>query len=177
MLQPKRICEMSFSMIKGFFTSVVLNGIGEIRIAGTGLGICQIELGRHPSASLPPDTEWVEDASPFQQVISKLKSFAMGKETVFTERLDILRGTLFQRSVWREIGKIKWGEAKSYAEIASLLGRSKAYRAVAKACGANPIPLVIPCHRVIASDGSIGGFSSGVGLKRRFLKLEGTLTP
>jgi O-6-methylguanine DNA methyltransferase len=82
-------------------------------------------------------------------------------------------GTEFQRKVWRTIASIPRGETRSYKWIAKRAGRPKAVRAAANACGANPLAPEIPCHRVIASDGTIGGFSSGIALKRKLLKLEG----
>lgn len=81
-------------------------------------------------------------------------------------------GTEFQRSVWRAIAKIPWGEVRTYAELASDLGNPKAVRAVAGACGKNPLPLFIPCHRVVGTR-DIGGFNGGVELKRRLLAIEG----
>jgi len=79
----------------------------------------------------------------------------------------------FQARVWKEIQKIPRGEVRSYGRIAKALRRPGAARAVGQACGSNPIPLVIPCHRVVASDGSMGGFSAGLTIKRRLLELEG----
>lgn len=84
-------------------------------------------------------------------------------------------GTEFQRSVWEELTRIPPGTTASYGEIARRIGRPKAVRAVAQACGANPLPIVIPCHRVIGTDGSLTGFGGGVALKRRLLEIEGAL--
>ena len=82
-------------------------------------------------------------------------------------------GTPFQRRVWKAIASIPWGEVRSYAWVARKAGKPKAVRAAAAACGANPVPVVVPCHRVVASDGSIGGFSPGIAIKKKLLKLEG----
>jgi O-6-methylguanine DNA methyltransferase len=79
----------------------------------------------------------------------------------------------FQARVWRQIRKIPRGEVRSYGRIAKVLRKPSAARAVGQACGRNPIPLVIPCHRVVASDGSLGGFTAGLEVKRRLLSLEG----
>lgn len=89
--------------------------------------------------------------------------------------ISIERGTGFQKRVWEEISKIPFGKTKSYSDIAEKIGRQRSVRAVANACGANPVPLIIPCHRVIAKDGTIGGFSCGVEVKRALLKLEGNI--
>ena len=82
-------------------------------------------------------------------------------------------GTAFQKSVWREMRSIPLGETVSYGEIADAIGKPRAARAVGQACGANPIPLLIPCHRVLASGGQLGGFSGGLDWKRRLLAIEG----
>jgi methylated-DNA-[protein]-cysteine S-methyltransferase len=87
--------------------------------------------------------------------------------------VDLSSGTAFQRKVWRALTKIPYGQTRSYAWVARAIGAPKALRAVGTACGANPVPLIIPCHRVIASDGSLGGFGGGLRLKRRLLRLEG----
>ena len=87
----------------------------------------------------------------------------------------IPEGTAFQRAVWTQIAKIPKGSVITYKELADRVGKPKAYRAVATACGANPTPGPIPCHRVIASDGSLGGYSGpgGVATKRKLLEAEG----
>lgn len=86
-------------------------------------------------------------------------------------------GTEFQKSVWNAMRKISLGRTKSYGEIAQAIGKPKAVRAVGGACGANPIPVLIPCHRVLAAKGKIGGFSSGLDRKRDLLAREGVSLP
>lgn len=87
--------------------------------------------------------------------------------------LDLHGGTTFQQRVWQELRKIPPGRTRSYAEVAAAVGSPQAARAVGGACGANPIPLLVPCHRVLASGGRLGGFSGGLDWKRRLLALEG----
>ena len=87
-------------------------------------------------------------------------------------KLD-LEGTEFQRKAWQAMRKIPFGETISYGEQARKVGKPKAYRAVGSANGKNPIPIIVPCHRVLASDGSLGGYSLGLPMKRRLLALEG----
>ncbi len=86
--------------------------------------------------------------------------------------LDLTGGTPFQQSVWRALRAIARGQTKSYGEIAAAVGRPKSARAVGAACGANPIPLLIPCHRVLATGGGWGGFTAGLEWKRRLLAAE-----
>ena len=104
---------------------------------------------------------------------SQLTEYFAGKRKTFDLPTD-LRGTEFQKSVWKIIDGIKFGEALTYADIAARIGKPKAARAVGGAVGANPVPLVIPCHRVLGASGKITGYSGGEGLptKRRLLKLE-----
>ena len=88
----------------------------------------------------------------------------------------MVKGTYFQKKVWNELKKIPKGEVRTYKEIAAAIGKPNSARAVANACGKNPTPIEIPCHRVIRSDGSLGGYSGkgGVSTKRKLLKREGT---
>lgn len=101
-----------------------------------------------------------------------LKAILAGKPPKDFPPLDIT-GTAFQKSVWQALRKISPGKTKSYGEIASLIGRPKAVRAVGGACGANPMPVLIPCHRVLAANKKLGGFSGGLDWKRRLLQREG----
>jgi O-6-methylguanine DNA methyltransferase len=86
--------------------------------------------------------------------------------------LDLTAGTAFQRAIWRVLRRIAAGQTRSYGEIARTIGKPRASRAVGSACGANPIPLLVPCHRVLAANGRLGGFSGGLDWKRRLLEAE-----
>ena len=108
-------------------------------------------------------------------VFKELDGYFQCKRKVFSVPLDI-RGTDFQKRVWNELLKIPYGETVSYKHIANKLGDEKNVRAVGGANGANPIPIIIPCHRVINADGSLGGYTGGLGIKEKLLKLEGSLT-
>jgi O-6-methylguanine DNA methyltransferase len=101
-----------------------------------------------------------------------LKNILAGNEPENYPPLD-LAGTEFQRSVWNQMRKISLGKTKSYGEIAHAIGRPKAVRAVGGACGANPVPVLIPCHRVLAANKKLGGFSGGLDWKRSLLSREG----
>ncbi len=97
-----------------------------------------------------------------------------GDKEVTAPPLDVGAGTSFQQRVWSALRQIGFGETKSYSEVAAAVGSPKATRALGSACGANPIPLFIPCHRVLASGGKLGGFSGGLSWKMRLLAVEGT---
>jgi O-6-methylguanine DNA methyltransferase len=101
-----------------------------------------------------------------------LKTMLSGEKPAKFPPLD-LQGTDFQKNVWREMLKIPYGKTKSYGQIARAVGKPKAVRAVGGACGANSIPVLAPCHRVLAANNKIGGFSSGLGWKSRLLEIEG----
>ncbi|HTV78342.1 MAG TPA: methylated-DNA--[protein]-cysteine S-methyltransferase [Steroidobacteraceae bacterium] len=106
------------------------------------------------------------------QARQQLEEYFAGTRTRFTVKLD-LAGTRFQNSVWNALRTIPFGETRSYAQIAGQIGRAKAVRAVGAANGRNPIPIIVPCHRVIGADGSLTGFAGGLGIKARLLALEG----
>ena len=111
-----------------------------------------------------------------QATEAALKNILAGREPKHFPPLDLV-GTEFQKSVWNALRKISPGKTRSYGEIAQAIGRPKAVRAVGGACGANPIPVLIPCHRVLAAHGKIGGFSSSLDWKRRLLAREGVCLP
>ena len=102
-----------------------------------------------------------------------LKAVLAGRVPAEFPPLDLSAGTKFQQSVWRQMLKIAPGKTKSYGEIAKAIGKPAAVRAVGGACGANPIPVLVPCHRILAAGGKLGGFSGGLDWKRRLLAIEG----
>jgi methylated-DNA-[protein]-cysteine S-methyltransferase len=105
-------------------------------------------------------------------VVAQLEQYFAGERRQFELAIEP-RGTPFQRRVWQALSEIAWGEVCNYGDVARRIGQPGAARAVGQANGANPIPIVIPCHRVIASGGGIGGYSGGLGIKERLLALEG----
>lgn len=105
--------------------------------------------------------------------VKAVKAAMVGRAPKELPPLDVSGGTEFQQRIWEELLWIPCGETRSYGELAKDIRKSKAVRAVGSACGANPIPLLIPCHRVLAASGRIGGFSGGIEWKRRLLEIEG----
>jgi methylated-DNA-[protein]-cysteine S-methyltransferase len=108
-----------------------------------------------------------------KQTTAAVLAIVDGKDPKELPPLDLLEHTSFRRSVWEILRKIRLGKTASYGEIAEKLGKRGGARAVGNACGANPIPLLIPCHRVLASGGSLGGFSGGLDWKKKLLAREG----
>lgn len=102
-----------------------------------------------------------------------LEQALAGKPPKSLPPLDLSAGTPFQQCVWRALGRIKAGQTRSYGDIAKTIGRPRSVRAVGGACGANPIPVFIPCHRVLAANRKLGGFSGGLDWKRKLLAREG----
>lgn len=105
-------------------------------------------------------------------VKAQLDEYFAGKRESFDLPLDLSFGTVFQQKVWQALLQIGYGETISYATLAKRIGQEKAYRAVANANAKNPISIIIPCHRVIASDGGLGGYSGGMLIKENLLRLE-----
>jgi methylated-DNA-[protein]-cysteine S-methyltransferase len=129
-------------------------------------------LGGAPAAALAaPGDSLIEDAARLEPVARQLDEYFAGRRRRFD--LDLRpRGTHFQLRVWEALVAIPYGETRSYGEIARALGRPEASRAVGAANGANPIPIVIPCHRVVGADGSLTGFGGGLAVKALLLDLE-----
>jgi O-6-methylguanine DNA methyltransferase len=109
----------------------------------------------------------------FRKVIEQLTAYFNGDQPDFTFSFDYGAATPFQKAVWEATRSIPYGETRSYAWVAQKIGKKAAVRAVGQALGKNPFPIIVPCHRVLASDGSLCGFGGGIEMKKRLLELEG----
>lgn len=145
--------------------------VGPLLLAGDGehLKVVHFQGGPRP---LRPAQAWIADAAPFRSVVKQLAEYFDGTRRAFDLPLAG-EGTEFQRAVWCALTSIPYGATISYAELARRVGNARASRAVGLANGANPLPIVVPCHRVIGSDGSLTGFGGGLETKRKLLALEG----
>lgn len=112
-------------------------------------------------------------ADVLEQACAELVEYMLSAREKFETPLDLSSGSEFQRTVWRRLQKLKFGSVITYAELAQSSGHRKATRAVGNAVGANPLPIFIPCHRVLAAGRKLGGFSGGTGCKKKLLRLEG----
>ncbi len=112
----------------------------------------------------------------FKDLMERLRVYFNGHRTTFPDKLDLSRATHFQREVWEITRLIPYGETRSYSWVAKQIKKPQAVRAVGQALGKNPLPIIVPCHRVVASDGKLGGFSSGVEMKRYLLSLEASVS-
>jgi methylated-DNA-[protein]-cysteine S-methyltransferase len=144
--------------------------VGTLLLAGdaNGLRLVSFESTKHAA---PPQADWRQDKTPFTEVIRQLRAYFRGELKEFDLPLS-LEGTEFQLRVWNALRTIPYGETISYAQLAERIGNPKAVRAVGLANGNNPIPIIIPCHRVIGSDGSLTGFGGGLSTKKLLLELE-----
>ncbi|HZG84768.1 methylated-DNA--[protein]-cysteine S-methyltransferase [Paenibacillus sp.] len=129
----------------------------------------QRRRARRPGAAL------AEDASPFEEfgVLDRLRRYFAGEPVGFEDIPLDPAGTDFQLATWAALGRIPYGEVRTYGELARDVGRPKAVRAIGAAVGRNPLPLLLPCHRVVGSNGALTGFRGGLRLKQRLLSLEG----
>jgi len=151
---------------------------GSLRVVSSDKGLVYIELPNESGRGFggwkkthARDAKVVERRAAHDDVVDQLLEFTSGERREFTMELD-LRATEFQLAVYQCVAEISYGETSSYSDIANAIGKPKAVRAVGAANGANPIPLVIPCHRIIARGGALQGYAGGLKLKARLLAME-----
>ncbi len=168
-------------------TTNVNSAIGPLFLAASSEGLVALEFdARLPGQqSIRPNPRHLRkenksrsfEEAPrlLQPYVNELEEYFAGKRRQFTFPLD-LRGTDFQRACWRALLAIPYGETRTYADIARAVGKPNAFRAVGMANNRNPIAIVVPCHRVIASNGTLCGYGGGLDVKRKLLELEGALT-
>jgi O-6-methylguanine DNA methyltransferase len=151
--------------------------IGPLWIAVSDKGLMFIDWGSRefPPAGFGGNIRWVTSEEKTEAVRKELAEYFEGRRTEFTVPLDLRTGTAFQRQCWEILTQIPFGETRSYLEVAKAAGRPGASRAVGQANHHNPIPIIIPCHRVINTNGGRGGYGGGLDLKERLLALEGAL--
>ncbi len=145
--------------------------LGKLLLAATYRGLRYVRL----DGSLPPKKKtevWIEFAGALRPYEEQLQAYFRGDLREFTCQLDLV-GTEFQKKCWRALMEIPYGKTCSYAEQALRVGSPKAFRAVGQANHRNPIPIIVPCHRVIASTGTLGGYGGGLSAKERLLAIEG----
>lgn len=145
--------------------------IGRLLLAGdaAALRLVHFQSGPRPVRTPP---QWREDGVPFARALAQLGEYFGGARRSFQLRLAP-EGTAFQLAVWQSLRNIPYGQTVSYVELARRLGNARGARAVGLANGANPLPIIVPCHRVIGADGSLTGFGGGPYIKRALLSLEG----
>lgn len=159
--------------------AIIVCSLGRLLVAATERGICAVHFGNSEvelRAALQgefPAAELHSDGATLRSWVEVISAHLSGQKLHLDLPLDV-RATAFQWRVWEALRAIPYGETRSYSDVARAVGNPKAVRAVAHACASNPVPIVIPCHRVIRSDGSLGGYGGGVERKRALLAQERT---
>lgn len=158
--------------------SVCRTSLGFVLVGATEVGLCALFLGDSPQPLVDdlkrrfPKVQLVPDDAGMSDYVQAVRQFVEAP-TVTPDLLLDVHGTPFQRKVWATLREIPAGSTATYTQIAERIGNPKAVRAVAQACGANPVALLIPCHRVVRTDGSISGYRWGVERKAELLRREG----
>jgi methylated-DNA-[protein]-cysteine S-methyltransferase len=160
--------------------AIVSTKFGWMGLGGSEVGLVFLTLPKSSrKAALSEIKEFagdaVEDTSVFGELSYRLQGYFDGEKVSFPDSLDLSGATDFHRAVWNATRSISYGETRTYAWVAQQIGRPQAFRAVGGALARNPFPIIVPCHRVLASNGNLGGFSGGLMLKKRLLKLEAAL--
>jgi AraC family transcriptional regulator of adaptative response/methylated-DNA-[protein]-cysteine methyltransferase len=156
--------------------------LGSVLVAATDKGVCVVSLRESDTGAEEqvrarfPKAEVTRDDVGLKRALDTVRERIAGRKLDSSLPLD-LQGTDFQREVWNELLAIPAGSTRSYLDVAQAINRPKATRAVAQACGANPVAVVVPCHRVVMSDGSLGGYSGLPGVKKALLTAEGVAVP
>jgi methylated-DNA-[protein]-cysteine S-methyltransferase len=150
--------------------AILASPIGELTLAADDAGLHAIRFAKEKRPA-QPDPGWRQDSALLEEPIRQLLAYFAGQLEAFDLPLAPL-GTPFQRKVWQLLCEIPYGETISYGELARRVGNPSASRAVGLANGSNPIPIVIPCHRVIGSNGKLTGYGGGLPLKQKLLSLE-----
>ena len=173
---------MEGSHVIEIFYSSFESKIGRIFIAATKNGLCRLCLCNKENIflkelknGLKGEIEFNKSFTHLEQYINILRSYFQKKEKNLHLPVEFLFGTKFQKKVWMALRKIPYGESRSYNFIARSISKNRASRAVGNAVGSNPIPIIIPCHRVIRKNGNLGGFALGIEIKKKLLKVESQL--
>ena len=157
--------------------TIVTSTLGYLLVATTNKGVCTVKLGdiadklENLLYSQFNQANIQRDDSQQKNWVEAIVNFIAVREPHLDLPLDI-RGTAFQKQVWQALQKIPYGETRTYRDIAREIGKPDAVRAVGTACGANPVALIIPCHRVLRSDGGLGGYEWGLERKKKLLEQE-----
>lgn len=167
--------------MRSFTWSTVSTQVGELHVATSKLGVCRVAL---PNERRGEFLSWldrhaeggalIEDHKAHEELGGQLRKYFNRDLTRFTVPIDLI-GTEFQVQVWKELVSIPYGTTITYGELAKRVGRPQGAQSVGGANGANPVPIIVPCHRVVGSDESMTGYGGGIAMKEFLLRLEGAL--
>lgn len=147
-----------------FYQTINVEGLGDITVTCSETALIRVETNIHQENKTNAISE---------KVCQQLEEYFSGSRKSFELEMDFEQGTGFQKKVWKALLDIPYGQTISYKELADRVGSVKGYRAVGLANGKNPIPIIVPCHRVIGSNGKLTGYASGIDVKRFLLETEG----
>ncbi len=163
-------------MNKKIYYTVFKTAAGWVGILGSSAGLQRTTLPQPSKEKALKELGINGEAAPakeyFKDLVQRLQTYFSGQRADFADELYLVGATPFQRDVWAATRRIPYGQTKSYAWVARRMGKPNAARAVGQALGKNPLPIIIPCHRVLSSDGKLGGFTGGLAIKKRLLALE-----
>ncbi|MCP4633078.1 MAG: methylated-DNA--[protein]-cysteine S-methyltransferase [candidate division Zixibacteria bacterium] len=164
---------------KYFYTTLTKTPIGDLFIAGSDRGINYLQLNARTEKDsiqrFKKQFGHTPEKNNYQMsgAVKQLKEYLSGKRNKFDLKVDLSGTTDFRKNVYKQLLKVKSGKTISYGQLASKAGNKDASRAVGSAMASNPVPIIIPCHRVLRSDGDLGGFGGGLNMKRKLLEIEG----
>lgn len=153
------------------YYTIVESPVGGLLLTGNGETLSRLRFMRGPKGVTEAEPEWKKDAAAFRGAAKQLKAYFEGELRDFDLALEP-EGTAFQQTVWTALREIPYGRTISYGELARRIGNPNASRAVGLANGANPIAIIVPCHRVIGANGKLTGFGGGLDIKQQLLALE-----
>lgn len=157
---------------KAVYFSHMESPIGRLLVAATDDGLRYVHFDKGDPPKHKKGEVWIESAAKVKPYADELRAYFKGELRAFKCKLDLV-GTEFQKKCWRALTRIPYGKTCSYADIAREVGSPRAFRAVGQANHNNPIPIIVPCHRVIGTNGTLTGYGGGLSTKEKLLKLEG----
>lgn len=161
-----------------YFYTVYRSPVGQLHLIASSKGLSALCFSRQSFDGLLKGGQFAgikpeRSDRQFKSLAKQLDAYFKGRPVKFVYEADISFGTGFQKAVWGKLSELLPGQLTTYGSLAREVKRPKASRAVGQAVGANPLPIIIPCHRVISSSGKLGGFTGGIGLKKKLLSIEG----
>ncbi len=161
-----------------YFYTVYRSPIGQLHLVASSKGLVALCFTKQSFDRLLKGSQFAgikpeRSDRQFKSLLKQLDAYFKGRPIKFVYQADLLSGTGFQKAVWQKLSGLLPGQLTTYGSLAREIKRPKSFRAVGQAVGANPLPIIIPCHRVISSIGKLGGFTGGIGLKKKLLSIEG----
>lgn len=159
-----------------YYSSIVTR-VGQVFVIAGPNGVKRVIFGEIPFRDYLESLNGVRvaEGGDAAKMAAELELYFEGRLSEFKTGIDLAEGTPFQKAVWKKLLDVPYGQVTTYKELAESIGRPGAARAVGNAVGANPLPIVVPCHRVLAANG-LGGYSGGIGIKKDLLTIEGALS-